>query len=291
MKNYVVITPAHNEAQFIERTIQSMVAQTLPPRRWVIVDDGSTDATAQIAARYEARHSFIHLVRKARDPERNFARKVHAFNRGLDELRETPFDFIGNVDADMSFGPGYFESILRNFDDDPRLGISGGIVFTKFTRRFKTYDTTLDSVGGKVQLFRRQCFDDIGGYRPLKFGGIDATAEIMARMKGWSVRKSLATPAYEHRPTGFAYGNPIVAKMCEGRRFYSLGYDPLFYLLRCIYRLHEFPFFVGSSAALVRYLYGMFRRESLALPDEVVQYLRAEQQQKMRRLLRLNLHS
>lgn len=285
MRNYVVITPAHNEAQYIDRTVQSMIAQTVPPLKWVVVDDGSTDDTAQIVARYAEQHRFIQLVRKTRDPERNFARKVVAFNRGLEELRDTLFDFIGNVDADMSFGPDYFEKILKVFDADPRLGISGGIVYTKFTSEFKTYDYTPDSVGGKVQLFRRECFDDIGGYRQLKFGGIDATAEIMSRMSGWKVLKSFDAPAYEHRPTGFAYGNPLVIKMCEGRRFYSLGYDPVFFFLRCLRRVREYPFLLGSGAAMMRYLYGMIRRESIALPPEVVKYLRTEQRDKMWRLL------
>jgi glycosyltransferase involved in cell wall biosynthesis len=281
MNRYVVITPAHNEQQFIERTLRSMVAQTVRPQKWVIVDDGSTDATAQVVARYAAQFSFIELVRKTRDPERNFARKVLAFNRGLEAMHGVAFDFIGNVDADMSFEADYFERILKTFEEDPHLGISGGIVYTKFTREFKTYDHTLDSVGGKVQIFRRQCFDDVAGYRPLKFGGIDATAEIMARMQGWTVRKSLTTPAYEHRPTGFAYGNPIAAKMCEGRRFYSLGYDPVFYLLRCLYRVTEYPFVLGSGAAWLRYVYAMVRRETLALPSDVVTYLRREQRKKI----------
>jgi poly-beta-1,6-N-acetyl-D-glucosamine synthase len=286
MKAYVVITPAHNEAGFIEKTIESMISQTMLPQKWVIVDDGSTDGTGDIVARHAKEFKFIQLVRMSRDPERNFSRKVFAFNRGLEELHHLKFDFIGNIDADISFGANYFADILRAFDEHPQLGISGGIVYTKFTREFRTYDYTLDSVGGKVQLFRRQCFDDIGGYRALKFGGIDATAEIMARMCGWHVCKSLTAPAYEHRPTGFAYGNPVVAKMCEGRRFYSLGYDPLFYLLRCIYRVNEYPFLLGSGAAMMRYLYGMARREAIALPSDVVKFLRSEQRKKIRRELR-----
>jgi len=287
MSPYVIVTPAHNEAKFIGRTLESMVRQTLTARRWVIVDDGSTDGTADVVADYAARFDFIRLVRKSRDPERNFARKVHAFERGLEELRDVPYEFIGNVDADMSFGEDYFERILGGFDAEPRLGISGGIVYTKFTRRFKTYDRTTDSVGGKVQLFRRRCFEEIGGYRALAFGGIDATAEIMARMRGWTVRKSLDVPAFEHRPTGFAYGNPLQAKVCEGRRFHSLGYDPTFYVLRCIYRAGEFPLLIGSAAALGRFFYGMARGDAIVLPEEVVRYLRHEQRQKLRRLLRL----
>lgn len=285
MSKYVVITPAHNEEEFIEETAKSMVSQSHRPMRWVVVNDGSTDRTARIVERYCRQFDFIRLVNQTRGPERNFARKVFAFNRGLEEVGDLDYDYIGNVDADMFFGESYFANILAKFAADPALGISGGIVYTKYTSKYTTYDYTLDSVGGKVQLFRRQCFENIGGYRPLKYGGIDATAEIMARMQGWTVRKSFDDPAYEARPTGFAYGKPVRAKMCEGRRFYSLGYDPLFYSLRCLYRLHEHPFVVGSAAALLRYAYGLIRREPVALPPEVVSYLRAEQRAKIKRAL------
>ncbi len=283
---YVVITPARNEAEFIEHTLRSMVAQTVPPLRWVVVDDGSTDRTAEIVAGYAARFDFIRLVRMVRDPKRDFAKKVGAFNRGLDELHDVEFDFIGNIDADMSFGPEYFDRVLASFDHEPRLGIAGGIVYTRFTDTFKTYDYTSDSVGGKVQLFRRQCFNDIGGYRALPWGGIDATAEIMARMHGWTVRKTLEAPAYEHRPTGFAYGNPLQIKFFEGRRFYSLGYDPLFFALRCVSRATEYPFVLGSGVALARYAWALVRREAHALPDDVVRFLRTEQRGKLRQRLR-----
>lgn len=285
MHKYVIITPAHNEEQFIEQTIESMIAQTVRPLKWVVVNDGSTDRTGQIVQRYAERFDFIELINQVRQPERNFARKVFAFNRGLAAINELDFAYIGNIDADIFFGPRYFENILAELAGDDKLGISGGIVYTKFTDTFSTYDTTADSVGGKVQLFRRACFEDIGGYRPLKYGGIDAAAEITARMKGWKVRKSFEHPAYEGRPTGFAYGKPVIAKLCEGRRFYSLGYDPLFYFFRCLYRLHEYPLFIGSMAALLRYMFGYLRREPRVLPSEIISYLRAEQRAKIKQAL------
>ena len=108
----------------------------------------------------------------------------------------------------------------------------------------------------------------------------------MARMKGWRVRKSMDNPAYEHRPTGFAYGNPLMTKLREGRRFYSLGYDPMFYLLRCLYRLKDYPVVLGSGAAWVGYLNSMLRRQPVVLPPEVVAYLRSEQRAKLKRMFR-----
>ena len=285
MPTYVIITPAHNEEEFIEQTIQSMVCQTVRPHKWIIVNDGSVDGTGKIVQEWANRFGFIQLVNLRRDAERNFARKVIAFNRGLEETRGLDFHYIGNVDADISFEAPYFENILREFEADAALGLGGGIVYTKFSNEFVTYDTTLDSVGGKVQLFRRKCFEDIGGYLPLKYGGIDATAEIMARMKGWKVRKSLTNRAFEHRRTGFAHGRPLKTMLRDGRKFYSLGYEPLFYLLRCIYRLRDYPLVVGSGAALVGYLWSMIRREPIVLPPDVVQYLRTEHRTKLKQAL------
>ena len=287
MDSYVIITPAHNEEAFIEKTVTSMISQSVKPAKWVVVNDGSVDHTGVIVQRYAERHPFIQLVNLERDPERNFARKVIAFNRGLAEVQTFDFKYIGNIDADMSFEPNYFENILREFEADPNLGIGGGIVYTKYTDEFLTYDTTLDTVGGKVQLFRRECFEQIGGYLPLKYGGIDATAEIMARMRGWTVRKSLSNVTYEHRPTGFAYGNALTAMMREGRRFYSLGYSPLFFLMRCLYRCKDYPPILGSGAALLGFVNSLLRRQPIVLAPEVVNYLRAEQRTKLKRALGL----
>jgi glycosyltransferase involved in cell wall biosynthesis len=287
MSHYVIITPAHNEGDFIEETIKSMVAQTVPPLKWVIVDDGSVDNTADIIKNWAKRCDFIETLTLQRDQERNFARKAIAFDAGFQTIQNLAFDFVGNVDADMSFEPEYFQNILKEFALDQKLGISGGIVYTKFVDKFVTYDTTLDSVGGKVQLFRRECFESIGGYLPLRQGGIDTAAEIMARMKGWSVRKSVVNRTYEHRRTSFAWGKPLMAKMREGKHFHSLGYAPVFYLLRCMYRLKEYPFLLGSGAALYGYVNGMIRREPFALPKEIVAYLRREQRAKVRRVFGL----
>jgi glycosyltransferase involved in cell wall biosynthesis len=285
---YVIITPAHNEEAFIEKTIGSMVVQTVLPIKWVVVNDGSTDRTGQIVESWANRHGFIQLVNLRRDEGRNFARKALAFEAGFREIRNLPFDFIGNVDADMTFAPEYFQNILKEFESSPKLGISGGIVYTRFTDKFVTYDTTADSVGGKVQLFRKECFEAIGGYMPLEHGGIDTAAEIMARMKGWTVRKSLENKTFEHRPTSFAWGTPLKAKMREGSHFHSLGYDPLFYALRCIYRIKEYPFVLGSVAAFLGYFGRMVRRRPIALPAEVVRFLRAEQRGKLARVLRFS---
>ena len=116
---YVLITPAHNEEAFIQKTLDSMVAQTLLPERWVIVDDGSTDRTAEIVESYVKQYPWIELVRRPQRLDRSFAGKAHAFNLGLGRLQSLTFEVLGNLDADLSFDPDYLAFLMEKFFDDP----------------------------------------------------------------------------------------------------------------------------------------------------------------------------
>src|SRR5262245_46607239 len=136
---YVLITPARNEEALIEKTLASVCAQTLAPQRWVIVDDGSIDRTAEIVEHYAKRFPWIELVRRSRDVDRSFAAKVQAFNAGFERVRSLEFEVIGNQDADISFEPDYLEFLMRKFAEDPKLGVAG----TPFTEE-GGYDTAKD---------------------------------------------------------------------------------------------------------------------------------------------------
>lgn len=285
---YVLITPAKNEELFIRNVLESVVSQTLRPLRWIIVNDSSTDRTADIVQEYVAKFDFISLLNVQADSQRTFGRKAIAFNSGFAMIQNTDFSYIGNLDADISVAPDYFQNIVDELEKDPKLGIGGGIVYTKIGSKFVTGDTTLDSVGGAVQLFRRECFEQLGGYRPLQQGGIDAAAEITARMKGWTVRKFPQNPAWEHRMTGTANNGVVAASFKLGMRFHSLGWGTLFYLIRSIAKIKRKPYFVGSMVALAGFLYARFRNDPIALPNDVVSYLRREQNQKLRHGLLCN---
>jgi len=279
---YVLVTPAHNEEAHLEQVIQSMLRQTRKPLRWVIVNDNSTDRTGAIAERYAATSNFIHVITIKRDGSRGFNKKAEAFNAGVASLRELRYDVIGNLDADISLEANYFEDLLKAFDSEPRLGITGGSVFTTIGGRFVTHDTTPDSVAGAVQMFRRQCFEDVGGrYLPLPFGGIDAAAEIIAKARGWLVAKQPAHKAYEHRQTGTASMTPLAACFRLGRRFHSLGYGMAFYTARCCYRLGDEPVLIGSCAAFLGYVEALVRRRPVLLAADVVTHLRHEQHRKL----------
>jgi biofilm PGA synthesis N-glycosyltransferase PgaC len=280
--SYVLITPAKNEEMFIRNVLESVVSQTLRPVRWVIVNDSSTDHTAEIIQEYVSKYEFISLLNMQADRQRDFGRKAVAFNSGFAQIQNTDFSYIGNLDADISLAPDYFQNIVNELERNPKLGIAGGIVYTKIGSKFVTGDKTLDSVGGAVQLFRRECFQQIGGYLPLRQGGIDAAAEITARMKGWTVRKFPENQVWEHRTTGTANDRVLAANFKWGMRFHSLGYGTLFYVIRSIAKMKNKPYFIGSMVALVGFLYARLRGYPIALPNEIVSYLRKEQNQKLR---------
>lgn len=282
---YVLITPARNEEEFIEATIRAVASQTLPPLRWIIVNDASTDRTAQLVETFARQHSFIRLVNLTREGGRNFGKKAEAFGRGLAEAKDLDYSFVGNLDADITVEPPYFEILLQKFAADQSLGIAGGCIYTKIGNTFESTDHTSDSVAGAVQMFRRKCFEDIGGYLPLPLGGIDAAAEITARMKGWRVSKVQELRASERRRTGTANVGVLESRVRLGKRFHSLGYHPMFYFLRCVYRVADAPFLIGSAAELFGFLGSVVQRKAIALPGPVVRHLRQEQMQKLRSLV------
>jgi poly-beta-1,6-N-acetyl-D-glucosamine synthase len=285
MPGYIIITPAHNEEALIGRAAESVVAQSVRPLKWVVVSDASTDRTIAVIETFASEHSFIEVVDLKRDAGRNFGNKVRAFNAGLERVKELDFDFIGNLDADISFEPDYFANILKQFTAAPKLGLAGGMVHTTVNGRFVSQDVALDSVAGAVQLFRRKCFEQIGGYRPMPGGGIDTAAEIAARMHGWETRTFLEFPVREHRLTGTASVGPLTACIKFGKRMYSLGYSPLFFCLRCLYRIMQPPAVLGSGATFYGYVASAIRREPRAMPPEAVRFLRHEQRGKLKRLL------
>lgn len=288
MSGYVLITAAHDEAAFIARTCESVLAQTVPPMRWIVVDDASTDGTAAIVERYRsACPGLITVLRIKRAPGRDFRNKVRAFDTGLALMRRLPFGFIGNLDADIELRPDYYATMLARFADDPGLGIAGGMVHSWIDDAYVAQNVATDSVAGAVQLFRRECFDAVRGYLPLPHGGIDTAAEIMARQRGWKVRTFADVRVLEHRRTGSAVVRPLAARRREGARMRSLGYRWSFFVARCVRRSLERPRVIGSLGALYGYASAALRNDPVVLPSDTIAFLRDEQRAKLLRLVRL----
>ena len=274
---YVLITPARNEEAYIGLTIQSVACQTVRPLRWVIVDDGSEDRTFDIANSAARKYEFVQVVSSRREGTRNFGSKVAAFNAGLEQLRDLAYDFIGNLDADVSFTPHYYEQVLNQFQKEPQLGLAGGIIEELIGDRYVCQRISRDSVAGAVQFFRRDCFEAIGGYIPMKSGGIDAAAEISARMRGWQVRTFPELCVRHHRRVATGRRSLLSTRFHEGITNYVLGYHPAFQVVRSAYRILDRPFITGGVLMLAGYGWAWARQYERLLPRQAVLQLRSEQ--------------
>lgn len=283
--SYVLITPARNEAAYIEKTIQSVIRQTVQPIKWVIVDDGSLDSTASIVAKYLPSHGWVELVELPKHKERSFAGKVYAFNAGLERVRDLQYEVIGNLDADVSFDAGYFEFLLNKFAQDGDLGVAGTIF------EEEGYSSAIDSfegqnhVAGQCQLFRRRCFDEIGGYTPHRAGGIDWIAVTTARMMGWKTRSFREKVFFHYRRLGTAERGLLASLFSYGEKDYYLGGHPVWEILRVVYRATKKPYVTGAIALYLGYICALIRQTERPISEELMEFHRKEQMAKLKFIL------
>ncbi len=282
LPTYVLITPARNESKFIALTLQSVVAQTYRPLKWVIVSDGSTDGTDEIVGKYTAEHSWIELLRMPERKERHFAGKVYAFNAGYARVKDLQPDVVGNLDADVTFEPGHFEFLAAKFAEYPELGVVGA-PFREGGQQYDYRFSNIENVWGGCQLFRRQCFEDIGGYVPIKGGSIDHIAVVSARMKGWKTRTFTEKLCIHHREMGTAQQSSVQARFRMGVKDYSVGNHPLWEVFRMFYQMSKTPLVIGGLALAWGYAWAMIRRVEMPVSQEVVAFARREQMQRLAR--------
>jgi glycosyltransferase involved in cell wall biosynthesis len=285
-----LITAARNEEALLSATIESVVAQTVRPVRWVIVSDGSTDRTDEIVRSHAQQNPWIELLRMPDQRDRSFAAKATCFNAGFARLRPDEYDVIGNLDADITFGPDYYEYLLGQFAADPRLGVAGTPYVEDFSRPDQhTYAhrfADLNHVSGACQTFRKECFAQVGGYVPIKGGGIDWVAVTTARMNGWNTRTFTGRICFHHRKMGTADRSPLKARLRHGREDYLLGGHPAWQVLRSFFQMRNRPYVLGGAALLLGYLQAMFSGRPRPIPDTLVRFHRAEQSARMRAMLR-----
>jgi glycosyltransferase involved in cell wall biosynthesis len=283
---YVLITPARNEAALIGNTIESMIRQTVLPMKWVIVNDGSTDETGAVVKRYLPSYPWMELVEIPQRQDRSFAKKVHSFNAGYEKVKGLAYEIIGNVDADISFEKDHFEFLLSKFLEDPALGVAGTIF-----KEEGGYSSEKDSfegqthVSGQCQIFRRQCFSDIGGYVPHRAGGIDWIAVVTARMRGWKTQSFRERWFFHHRHLGTAERSPLASSFSYGQKDYYMGGHPLWELFRVLYRMSKRPYLISGGALGLGYLWAFLCRTERPVSKEFVQFHRGEQMKKLRTIV------
>ncbi len=283
---YVLITPARNEEAYIEKTLQSMIRQTFLPVKWVIVDDGSVDGTADIVKRYSTAHDWIELAQLPQHRDRSFAGKVYAFNAGLERLKSLEYEVIGNLDADLSFDSDYCEFLIAKFREDDSLGVAG----TVFKEQGYSSETSSfegqNHVAGGCQLFRRRCFEEIGGYLPNRAGGIDWIAVTTARMMGWKTRSFREKAFFHYRRLGTAERGVVASMYSYGEKDYYLGGHPLWELFRFVYTLGRRPYVFAAVALYAGYLSAFFRRMRRPVSDELMRFHRREQILKLKAIIK-----
>lgn len=283
---YVVITPARNEADFIELTIKSMVAQTIPPLKWVIVSDGSTDGTDDIVKRYAIEYPWIELLRMPERRERNFAGKVYAFNAGYAKVQGLPYDVVASLDGDISFDPEYFSFLLTQLAENPELGLVG-TPFKEASNPIYDYRfVNIEHVSGACQVFRRECFEQIGGYMPVKGGCIDNIAVIMARMRGWKTRTFTDKFCHHHREMGTAQQRSLALKFKFGVKDYTIGNHPLWEIFRGVRQMTQQPFVLGGMTILAGYFWSLASGAERPVSRELMKFYRREQMQRLKRFFR-----
>jgi biofilm PGA synthesis N-glycosyltransferase PgaC len=284
--SYVLITPARNEAQFLDRTIQSVIRQTLRPAKWVIVSDGSTDGTDELVSNYSAQYDWIELVSKPARKERHFAAKVDAFNTGYERVKDLEYDVIGNLDADVSFDDAqYFKFLTTKFAENPTLGVCG----TSYLEGNVTYPsrfTSLKDVFGACQMFRRECFEAIGGYPRVESGGIDLIAFLSAQAKGWQTRTFTEKTCHHHRAVGSGQHAAVYTRLLKtGRKDYLLGCHPAWQIVRTAFLMKNKPYIVGGFLMLVGFLWAMLCRIDRTIPVELVKLRQDDQMERLKSIL------
>lgn len=274
---YVVITPVRNERDNLPRTIASFVGQSILPERWVIVDDGSTDGTAEVVDEAAAQHEWITVVHRA---DRGFRKPgtgvVEAFYDGMARLGTEPFNYLVKFDGDLAFEPDYFERCFERFDQNPRLGIGGGTICRRDGDNL-VIESTGDPafhVRGATKIYRRACWDQLGGL--IKAPGWDTVDELKANMLGWQTMTFPELKVHQLKDTGSADGS-WRNWVKNGVANYNSGYHPVFMAAKCVRRLFRRPYGLGGTALAWGYIKGCVDRAGGAIDPELVTYVHRQQ--------------
>ncbi len=196
--------------------------------------------------------------------------------------KSLPLTSLGNLDADVSFEPDHFEYLIEKMQENPELGVAGA-PFREGNFQYDYRFTNIENVWGGCQLFRRGCFDEIGGYMPLKGGCIDHVAVLSARMHGWQTRTFTEKVCLHHRQMGTAMQGALKARFKTGVKDYTVGNHPLWELVRATYQMRNRPFVIGGLALGSGYAWSLVRRAEVPLSSDLVAFVRREQMNRLKK--------
>ena len=284
--SYVIITPAFNEAAHIGQTIEGVLAQSVLPAIWVIVDDGSTDQTVEIVKQYASEYPWIKYFYRAKQAGQSYySSNVYAIYEGINEIKNSKlriekYDYLAILDADISLPPNYYEQLLKRMEDNPNLGIASGVYIDRISQnRYRKVLNDRRSTPKALMVFRKECYDQIGGFVPMKYGGEDTCACFTARMKGWKTWSFPDIVAVHNKPIGTGHAKGLLKiRFRQGIGEFFLATHPLFMISKSLRRcIKEQPYLIGGLVRLVGFIYAYFMHEQRQISKELVRYIRKEQ--------------
>jgi poly-beta-1,6-N-acetyl-D-glucosamine synthase len=274
---YIIISPVRNEEKNIEYTIQSVLSQTIKPARWIIVDDGSSDRTADIIKNYTSDNNWISLLQLADRGyyDLNGGGEIKAFYQGYQKIKDDNFAFLVKLDGDISFDPYYFENLFKEFHANKRLGVASGALYHLRTDNQPVPETTYKHhPRGAARVYRRECWEDIGGVKDkLTWDAIDV---YKARMLGWDTYNFESIRAIHHVKT-WEKGGLTRGLIRAGRLQYLMGTHPLFFAAKVIKRSFAKPYVFGAGVMLYGYLKSNLAGEERVPEPELMDFIRKEQ--------------
>jgi poly-beta-1,6-N-acetyl-D-glucosamine synthase len=282
-QSYVLISPCRNEADYMRRTLDSVVAQSVAPALWVIVDDGSTDETPQILADYAAAHDWIRVVQK---PDRGHRAVgpgvIEAFYAGLDTVSLSDYAYLCKLDLDLDLPQGYFEGLMARMQDNPRIGTASGKPYVRQNGQLVSERRGDEMSVGMTKFYRVDCFEQIGGFvHEVMWDALDCHK---ARQMGW-IAVSWDDPElrFEHlRPMGSSQTSIYTGRRRHGFGQYYMGSDPLFFAATCVFRMAEPPYVLGGLAMMQGYLGAWLRGTKQHEDAELRAFIRTYQRRALR---------
>jgi poly-beta-1,6-N-acetyl-D-glucosamine synthase len=275
----LLITPARDEAAHLERTVRAVAAQTRPPDLWLIVDDGSGDATPQLLERLAREVPFLRALQAP--PRRQvagedglaLAAEAVAFNAALASIDRGEFTHVGKLDADVELPPDYMERLLERFEAEPGLGIAGGVLLEREHGDWRPTKVPANHVRGALKLYSRECLEAIGGVQERL--GWDTIDETYARMRGFETRSLPALRARHHRPVA-TRGGTLRGRARHGQCAYILRYSPWWVALRSLKVACLRPRVLSGLAFLYGYARAAVRREGKVEDEQYRQFVARE---------------
>jgi poly-beta-1,6-N-acetyl-D-glucosamine synthase len=282
-RSFVLLTAAKDEEAYIGEVIQYVLQQTVKPLAWFIMDDGSSDRTASIIEGFAANNPFIHLQSAGSRGGRNFGSQYKAIMAAYDLAKSLEFEFVGVVDADQApKQKEYYESLFKEFDLNPKLGMISGFIYERPNGKWEVRRGNSEDSAAASALFRRSCFDQVGGYTPLVYGGSDWLMQLDTKMAGWEISTRPDLHILHYRPTSSA-GGIWRGLFRAGMMDASFGSHPIFEFFKCCRRITTHPFLLGSVVRFCGFLWWQITARKPLLNPEKVAFLRKEQLAKLRR--------